>query len=98
MRTWWKIAVRGVSILAVALLTASGAAGLDQMAIANTQNPTQVVVLLASGGQQSLHHSVMLGLAEGSLPGGWPFDDAPEERTEEDLQETLHVAAPVAGS
>lgn len=81
----------GVAALAAILLSMAGATGLDQMASAQPQNPTLVAQDVTSDGQSSLHHLVMLGLAKGSLPGGFPYDDPREEKYDENFQETLYV-------
>lgn len=91
MRIWRRTVVTGVAALAVVFLGAAGAAGLDQMANAKTQNPALAAVPLVSDGPAPLHRMVTLGLAEGSLPGGFPYDEAREEKYDENFQETLHV-------
>jgi hypothetical protein len=40
--------------------------------------------------QTSLHHLVLRGLAKVSLPGGFPYDEPRDERSDESYQETLH--------
>ncbi|UZX03325.1 hypothetical protein F8G81_12440 [Arthrobacter sp. CDRTa11] len=91
MRIWRTSIVPVLAALAVVLLGAAGAAGLDQMANSKTQNSALFAVQASADGQPSLHRLVMIGLAEGSLPGGFPSDEAREEKYDENFQETLHV-------
>ncbi|MET3935685.1 hypothetical protein ABIE00_003731 [Arthrobacter sp. OAP107] len=60
------------------------------MANAKIRSPTSVTVSqVVADGQTSLHHLVLRGLAKGALPGGYPYDEPRDERSE-DYQETLH--------
>jgi hypothetical protein len=35
--------------------------------------------------------TLFFGMAEGAFPGGFPYDDAREERLDENFQETLYL-------
>lgn len=87
-----KTTLRGIAALTAVLLGAAGAAGVDQMATVHPQKPTAVAAQATSDGQQSLHQLVKLGLAKGSLPGGFPFDEPREEEYDENHQETLFLS------
>jgi hypothetical protein len=94
MRFWRKIIVPGLAALAAVLLSAAGASGIDQMANAKINNPPPVTTqVVAADGRPPLRRLVLLGLAEGSLPGGFPYDEAREEKYEENIQETLSVGS-----
>jgi hypothetical protein len=89
MRMWKKFIVPGIAALALALLGAAGASGIDEMASARITPPASAAVPAASDGQPPLRHLILLGLDKGSLPGGLPYDELREERYEEDYQEAL---------
>ncbi|MBT2598020.1 hypothetical protein [Arthrobacter sp. ISL-72] len=92
MRLWTKSVVPVLAALAVVLLAAAGASGLDQMANTRmTNTPAVTIPAVAPNSQSPLRHLVIRGLAEGSLPGGFPYDEPREERYDEDYQETLDV-------
>jgi hypothetical protein len=87
MRIWTKFMVPGIATMAIVLIGAAGAAGIDEMASARIEQPSPVTVAAATDGQPPLRHLVLLGLAEGSLPGGLPYDELREEKYEESYQE-----------
>jgi len=92
MRLWTKSVVPVLAALAVVLLAAAGASGLDQMASTKlTNTPAVTIPAVTPNSPSPLRHLVIRGLAEGSLPGGFPYDERREERYEEDYQETLRV-------
>jgi hypothetical protein len=92
MRLWTKTLVPGLAALAVVLLAAAGASGVDQIANTKVTNTAPVTVYAAGAGSQpSLRHLLIRGLAEGALPGGFPYDEPREERYDENYQETLHA-------
>ncbi|MGM7774863.1 hypothetical protein ACSVHC_02430 [Arthrobacter sp. KNU-44] len=69
-----------MAALAVVLLGAAGASGVDRMAAANLPAPASIgSSVLAADGQPPLRRLVLRGLAEGSLPGGLPYDEVREE-------------------
>lgn len=81
-----------LATLAVVLLGAASASGVDQMAIIKVTNPASITIpAVAADGQPPLHHLLLLGLAEGSLHGGFPYDEPREEKYDENYQEALHV-------
>jgi hypothetical protein len=86
VRIWKKFIVPGLAALAIAFLGAAGASGVDEMATARIEQPASTVSVAANG-QQPWRHLILLGLAEGSLPGGLPYDELQEERHEEHYQE-----------
>jgi hypothetical protein len=94
MRLWRRTIAPGLATLAVVLLGAADASGVDQMAnikTIKTLNPTSVTMpAVAADGQLPLRHLVLRGLAAGSLPGGYPYDEPREEKYDENYQETLH--------
>lgn len=97
MMLWKQTIVPGIAALAVMLLGAAAASGVDQMANAKIRNPAPVTTqTVAADGQPPLRHLVLLGLAEGSLPGGFPYDEPREERYDENYQEKLHVEAGIS--
>lgn len=79
--------VPGLAAMAIALLGAAGASGLDEMASARIVHPASAAVAAAPDGQPPLRHLILLGLAKGSLPGGLPHDELREEKNEENYQE-----------
>jgi hypothetical protein len=87
MRIWTKFMVPGIAATAIVLIGAAGASGIDEMANARIEQPAPVTVAVAADGQPPLRHLVLLGLAEGSLPGGLPYDELREEKYEESYQE-----------
>lgn len=87
MKVWDKFVVPAIAAVALALLGAAGASGIDEMASARITAPASAAVPAAAGGQPSLRHLILLGLAKGSLPGGLPYDDLREEEYEETYQE-----------
>ena len=91
MRLWTKTVVRALAALAVVLLAAASAAGMDQMASTKGANTASAAILPVADSQPTLRHLVIRGLAEGGLPGGFPYDEAREERYDENYQETLHI-------
>ena len=91
MGLWRRAVAPGIAALAVIFAGAASASGIDQMANAKIHNPTSAAMsAVVAGGQTSLHHLVLRGLAKGSLPGGYPFDEPRDERSDEDYQEILH--------
>lgn len=91
MRLWNTAAVPGLAALAVIFLSGAGASGIDQMANVKIHSSTSSTVsAVLDGGQPSLHHLVLRGLAKGSLPGGFPYDEPRDEKYDENYQETLH--------
>jgi hypothetical protein len=89
VRLWEKIVVPGIAAMAIALLGAAGASGVDEMASARIEHPASAPVAATAGGQPPLRHLILLGLAKGSLPGGLPHDELREEKYEESYQEAL---------
>jgi hypothetical protein len=97
MRLWKQTIVPGIAALAVVLLGAAAASGVDQMANAKIRHPAPATTqAVAADGRPPLRHLVLLGLAEGSLPGGFPYDEPREERYDENYQEKLHVEAGIS--
>jgi hypothetical protein len=81
-----------LAALAAVLLTAAGAAGLDQMATIRMPYEAFVTIpTVTADGQPPIRHLILRGLADGSLPGGFPYDEAREEKYDENYQETLHL-------
>lgn len=92
MRLWTKTVVPVLAALSAVLLAAAGASGVDQMANIKVTNTASVTVsAVAADGQPPLRHLVIRGLAEGALPGGFPYDEPREERDDENYQESLQV-------
>lgn len=91
MNTWRRTTINGLAALAAVLLGAASVAGIDQMANTHPLNPTKVAGPASSASQPSLHHQVLIGLAKGSLPGGYPYDELREEENDENYHETLFV-------
>ncbi|MFB8371074.1 hypothetical protein ACFC25_17135 [Pseudarthrobacter sp. NPDC055928] len=92
MRLWKKTVVPALAAVAVVLLAAAGAAGVDQIANTMVTNTASVTAFAAGADSQpSLRHVLIRGLAEGGLPGGSPFDEPREERYDENHQEARHV-------
>ncbi|MBT2538923.1 hypothetical protein [Arthrobacter sp. ISL-69] len=92
MRLWTKTVVRALAALAVVLLAAASAAGMDQMANTKVANTASAAIpAVAADSQPTLRHLVIRGLAEGGLPGGFPYDEPREERYDENYQETLQI-------
>jgi hypothetical protein len=99
MRMWTKFMVPRIAAVAVVVLGAAGATGIDEMASARIEQPAPVTVAAARAGQPPLRHLVLLGLAEGSLPGGLPYDELREEKYEESYQEaTVRLDSAISGS
>jgi hypothetical protein len=103
VRFWRKSMVPALAALAVAMLGAAGASGVDQMANARVTHPVPAAVPAAvpaveADGHPPLRHLVLRGLAEGSLPGGFPYDEPREEKYDENYDETLHPAHASAGA
>lgn len=95
MRLWRKAVAPGIAALAVIFLGAASASGIDQMANAKIHSQLSVTMsAVTADGQTSLHHLVLRGLAKASLPGGYPYDEPRDERSDEDYQETLHQHRP----
>ena len=87
LRIWTKIVVPGIAAVAVVLLGAAGASGIDEMANARIGQTAPSSAAAATDGQPPLRHLVLLGLAEGSLPGGFPYDELRDEADEVSYQE-----------
>lgn len=86
--------VPALAALAVFLLGAASVSGVDQMANSKAANAASVAVTLpavAPDGQPPLRQMVLLGLANGSLPGGFPYDEPREEKYDENYHESLRV-------
>jgi hypothetical protein len=66
MRIWTKIMVPGIAAVAVILLGAAGASGIDEMANARIGQPAPIAAAAVADGQPPLRHLVLLGLAEGA--------------------------------
>ncbi|MDQ0617306.1 hypothetical protein [Arthrobacter globiformis] len=91
MGLWRRVFVPGIAALAVIFLGGTSAASIDQMANAKIRSPTSgTVSVVVADGHTSLPHLVLRSLAKGSLPGGYPYDEPRDERSDEDYQETLH--------
>lgn len=81
----------GMAALGVILLGTAAASGIDQMVNVKMVAAGPVTVSAAGAdGPPPLRHIVLRGLAEGSLPGGFPQDEAREEKYDEKFAETLH--------
>jgi hypothetical protein len=94
MTLWRKTMVPALAALAAFLLGAASVSGLDQMANSRAANAASVTVIVpaaAADGKPPLRQMVMLGLADGSLPGGFPYDELREEKYDENYQESLRV-------
>lgn len=91
MKLWTKTVVRALAALAVVLLAAASAAGMDQMANTKVANTASAAIPAVAASQPTLRHLVIRGLAEGGLPGGVPYDEPREERYDENYQETLQI-------
>ncbi|MET3921616.1 hypothetical protein ABIB26_002564 [Arthrobacter sp. UYEF20] len=100
---WNKFLVPGLAVMAVALLGAAGASGIDEMASARITYPAPAAAAAAADGlpplrhiillgPPPLRHLILLGLDKGSLPGGLPYDELNEERHEENYQEAQGAA------
>ena len=99
MRIWMKVMVPGIAAVAVVLFGAAGASGMDEMANARIGQPPPITAAAAADGQPPLRHLVLLGLAEGSLPGGLPYDELRDENYEESYQEaTVRFDSVTSGS
>jgi sulfite exporter TauE/SafE len=99
MRIWTKIMVSGIAAVAVVLLGAAGASGIDEMANARIGQQAPITAAAAADGQQPLRHLVLLGLAEGALPGGLPYDELRDENYEEsDREATVRFDTATSGS
>lgn len=91
--------VPGIAAVAVIFLGAAGASGIDEMANAKIEQPAPITAATAADGQPPLRHLVLLGLAEGSLPGGLPYDELWDEVDEESYQEaTVRFDSVTSGS
>jgi hypothetical protein len=92
MRVWRKTMVPVLAALSVFLLGAAGVSGVDEMANNKAANGASATMPAAvRDGRPPLRHLVILGLADGSLPGGFPYDEPREEKYDENYQETLRV-------
>jgi hypothetical protein len=92
MRLWKRSIVPAMAALAVVLLGAAGASGVDRMAAANIPAPASVSASsVAADGQPPLRRLVLRGLAEGAVPGGIPYDELREETYDEQHQEKHHI-------
>ncbi|WP_426978194.1 hypothetical protein ACQCSU_02995 [Pseudarthrobacter sp. O4] len=89
---WNKFLVPGLAVMAIALLGAAGASGIDEMASARITQPAPAAAAAAADGRPPLRHLILLGLDKGSLPGGLPYDELREERYEENYQEAQGAA------
>lgn len=99
MRIWTKIIAPGIAAVAVVFLGAAAASGIDEMANARIGQPAPITAATAADGQPPLRHLVLLGLAESSLPGGFPYDELRDERYEETYQEaTVRLDDVTSGS
>ena len=88
IRLWKRAGVPALAALAVIFLSGAGATGIDQMANVKIHSPTSgTLSAVMDGGQTSLHHLVLRGLAKGSLPGGFPYDEPRDEKYDENCQE-----------
>lgn len=86
--------VPALAALAVFLLGAASVSGLDEMANSKAASGASVTVTVpgtVADGKPPLRQMVMLGLADGSLPGGFPYDELREEKYDENYQESLRV-------
>ena len=78
---------------------AAGASGVDEMANARIGQPAPAGEAAAADGQLPLRHLVLLGLAAGSLPGGFPYDELRDENREESYQDgTVRPGEVTSGS
>jgi hypothetical protein len=98
MRFWRRPIVPVLAALAVVLLGAASASGVDQMANPNVTNAASLTTSapvtipdVPADSRPPLRHLVMLGLADGSLPGGFPYDEPREEKYDENYLEALHL-------
>ena len=99
MRIWTKFMVPGIAAMAIVLLGGAGASGIDEMASARIAHPAAATAVAAADGQPPLRHLVLPGLAEGSPPGGLPYDELREEKYEESYQEaTVRLDSVTSGS
>ena len=97
IRLWKRAGVPALAALAVIFLSGAGASGIDEMANVSIHSPTSgTVSAVMDGGQTSLHHLVLRGLAKGSLPGGYPYDEPRDDKYDENYQETQHQHRPSA--
>jgi hypothetical protein len=92
MSLWRKTVVPALAALAVFLLGAAGVSGVDEMANNKAANagPDSRAAAVPDY-PQPLRHTIILGLADGSLPGGFPYDELREEKYDENYQESLRV-------
>lgn len=95
MRMWTEALVPALAALAVIFLTGAGTSGIDEMASLRLQYPTHSTpTALGTSERPSLHDLLMDGLAKGSLPGGFPYDEARNESIDDQYQEALHQQRP----
>lgn len=81
-----------MAALAALLMIAAAAAGLDEMANIRVPSPALVTIpVAAADAQPPVRHLILRSLAEGSLPGGFPYDEPREEKYDEDYQEALRI-------
>jgi len=92
MSLWRKTVVPALAALAVFLLGAAGASGVDEMANNKAANagPASRAAAVPDN-PPPLRHTIVLGLADGALPGGFPYDELREEKYDENYQESLRV-------
>lgn len=91
MSAWRRTIVPGLAALAAFLLVAAGVAGIDEMANAKIPGlATGTVQTTAANTEPGLEHLILAGLNKGTLPGGFPNDEARDEKYDEDISETLH--------
>jgi hypothetical protein len=96
---WTKTLLPGIAALAVVLLGAAGAAGIDEMANARIGQPAPITPAAAADRSPPIHKLILLALAEGSPPGGFPYDELQDENYEEGHQEaTVRFDSVTSGS
>lgn len=104
MAAWRRKCLSVLAVLAAVLLVAAGALGMDEAANIKTGSlddaaaPAVHSSVHTSGGEASFEHRLVLGLAKGALPGGFPFDEPREEKWDENYQEILYQHPAPAGA
>ncbi|WP_138444133.1 hypothetical protein [Sinomonas susongensis] len=96
MRIWTKTTlVPALAAVAVVFLTGAGVSGIDEMASLRLHYATHSTLTTpTTNAQPSLHDLLMDGLAKGSLPGGFPYDEPRNESIDEQYQEALNQQRP----
>jgi hypothetical protein len=83
--------VLGLAAAASFFLVAASVAGIDEMANAKIPGlSAEAVQATTMNTEPGLEHLLLVGLSQGTLPGGFPNDDPRDDELDENYLETLH--------